>query len=163
MNGQPDKSVSVIVKHHLKLADITHAITSRFHFDSRNLRIFNREGVEFDREDLSYVKHQDTLYVSRGEEFDVNSCFSEYETVRLLGQGGFGWVDLCRHKTTGEHVAIKHMRADRIGIEGLSVDTAQGIDIIFRETENLKTLSHPNIVKILNFYAPKGLEVVVVM
>ena len=40
---------------------------------------------------------------------------------------------------------------------------AQGIDIIFRETENLKALKHPNIVKILNFYAPTGFEVVFVM
>jgi serine/threonine protein kinase len=60
-------------------------------------------------------------------------------------------------------VAIKHMRADRVGTFDSSLETAQGIDIIFRETENLKALKHPNIVKILNFYAPKGLEVVFVM
>jgi|JI6StandDraft_1071083.scaffolds.fasta_scaffold04114_2 hypothetical protein len=101
LNGQPDKSVSLTFKHQLKLNDISVALSNRFHFDSRTIRIFNREGVELDMEDLAYVKHQETLYISRGEEFDVNSCFSEYEVVRLLGQGGFGRVDLCRHKTTG--------------------------------------------------------------
>jgi serine/threonine protein kinase len=83
--------------------------------------------------------------------------------VRVLGQGGFGRVDLCQHKTTGVQVAIKHMRADKIGKYNVNAENAQGIDIIFRETENLKALNHPNIVKILNFYAPKGLDVVFVM
>lgn len=155
--------MNLTFKHQLKSTDIANALSNRFHFDSRTIRIFNREGVEFDREDLSYVKNSETLYISRGEEFDVNSCFSEYDIERLLGQGGFGRVDLCRHKFTGELVAIKHMRADRVGTYRSNSETAQGIDIIFRETENLKALTHPNIVRILNFYAPKGLEVVFVM
>lgn len=35
--------------------------------------------------------------------------------------------------------------------------------MIFRETEHLKALDHPNIVKILSCYAPKGLDVVFIM
>ena len=35
--------------------------------------------------------------------------------------------------------------------------------MIFREVETLKTLSHPNIVKILNCYALANMQMVVVM
>lgn len=40
---------------------------------------------------------------------------------------------------------------------------ARDIDMVFREVENLKTLSHPNIVRILNCYTLSNMQLVVVM
>ena len=40
---------------------------------------------------------------------------------------------------------------------------ATDIDMIFREIENLKALNHPNIVKIINCYMLKNMQVYVVM
>lgn len=40
---------------------------------------------------------------------------------------------------------------------------AQDIDMVFREVEMLKSLHHKNIVKILNCYTFKNMEVIIVM
>lgn len=40
---------------------------------------------------------------------------------------------------------------------------AHDIDMFFREVETLKTLSHPNIVKIINCYALTSMQLIVVM
>lgn len=75
----------------------------------KQLRLFNQEGVEIYEDDLEYMKNGVTLYVSRGifrsnnqkgEDFDANSTFSEYELVKEIGQGGFGKVYLGVHKIT---------------------------------------------------------------
>lgn len=41
--------------------------------------------------------------------------------------------------------------------------TSTDIDMIFKEAENLKSLNHPHIVKILNCYALSDMKVVIVM
>lgn len=41
------------------------------------------------------------------EDFDPYSPFSQYETIKKLGEGGFGRVTLGRHRITGDLVAIK--------------------------------------------------------
>lgn len=47
------------------------------------------------------------LYILKGEEFDANSSFSEYDITQELGEGGFGKVVLGIHRTTKQKVAIK--------------------------------------------------------
>lgn len=46
-------------------------------------------------------------FIYKGEDFDQNSCFSEYEIVKTLGEGGFGKVVLGIHKLTKQKFAIK--------------------------------------------------------
>ena len=53
-------------------------------------------------------------------------------------------------------VAIKVMKPSKTA-------TAKCIDMIFKESEYLKSLSHPNIIKILRCYALKNMRFVVVM
>lgn len=62
-----------------------------------------------------------------------------------MGEGGFGKVLLGKHKLSGEMVAIKL-------IDCLKMWNAADIDMVFREAEVMKSLSHKNIVKILNCY-----------
>lgn len=76
--------------------------------------------------------------------------------VKVLGEGGFGSVSLGVNKITGERAAIKVVKANKIASSGC-------IDMIFREAENLKSLSHPNIVKIINCYTLKNMKFVIIM
>jgi serine/threonine protein kinase len=100
------------------------------------------------------AKVSDRIYL--GEDFDPNSGFCEYEIIKEIGEGGFGKVLLATHKNMQEPVAIKVIKADKI-------TNAQSIDQVFREIENLKAMRHPNIVKIHNCYALKGMQVVMIM
>lgn len=76
------------------------------------------------------------------------SSIDEYELskrwVRLgrtLGEGSFGKVRLARHRLTQEYVAIKIMNKERI-LE------CEEIRRVTREVAILKTISHPNVVKL---------------
>ena len=68
--------------------------------------------------------------------------------VRVLGQGGFGQVYLGVHKKTKQKVAIKVTNAG-------GLENAEDIENIFSESETVKALNHPNIVKIYNFFVIK--------
>lgn len=68
--------------------------------------------MEIYEEDIPFLKHEEVLYVSKGEDFNVNTYYSEYEIIKYLGQGGFGKVVLGRHKKTKELVAIKIIQVD---------------------------------------------------
>lgn len=95
-------------------------------FKISSLRLFNSDGAECFEDDLDFIKHKSVLYASRGEEFDPGSCFAEYETTKMLGEGGFGKVFLGRHKQSGELFAIKVIKTENIG-------SAADIDSIFVE------------------------------
>lgn len=91
-----------------------------------------------------------------GEEFDSTKNFGEYEIIEKLGEGGFGNVHLARNINTSQEVAIKVLKTGKIA-------TGADIDMLFKEAENLKTLNHPNIVKIFNCYTLNDMTVVIVM
>jgi MAP/microtubule affinity-regulating kinase len=63
--------------------------------------------MEIYEEDIPFLLNRDILYVSKGEDFNINTYYSEYEIIKHLGQGGFGKVVLGVHKKTKEKVAIK--------------------------------------------------------
>ncbi|CAD8117798.1 unnamed protein product [Paramecium sonneborni] len=75
-------------------------------------------------------------------------CISEkflahYEIVKKLGQGGFGEVYLVKHLQTENLRAAKVVLRKTINCE----------EKLLEETEILKTLDHPNIVKVLEIFA----------
>jgi len=55
------------------------------------------------------------LIFPKGEDFDQFSCFSEYNLVKKLGEGGFGKVYLGVHKVSQQKVAIKIINSGLIG------------------------------------------------
>jgi serine/threonine protein kinase len=65
-------------------------------------------------------------------------------------------VFLARHKQSGEHFAIKVIKTENIG-------SAADIDAIFVEAEVLRSLSHPNIVKVHKCLTLRNMEVVIIM
>ncbi|CAD8068194.1 unnamed protein product [Paramecium sonneborni] len=68
---------------------------------------------------------------------------SHYEIVKKLGQGGFGEVYLVKHLSTENLRAVKVILRKTINCE----------EKLLEETEILKTLDHPNIVKVLEIFA----------
>lgn len=116
--------------------------------NAQNIRLFNQEGLEIYEEDIKFLSNKDTIYVSKGEEFNVNTYYSEYNILKILGQGGFGKVYLANHKITNDKVAIKMTNAG-------GISSTDEIESIFSEAETVKALNHPNIVKILNFFVIK--------
>lgn len=122
----------------------------------KNIRIYGIDSIQLFDEDLPYLKNADRIYISKGEDFDSNRNFGQYQIIKELGEGGFGSVSLGLNKITNEYAAIKVVKTSKIS-------SSSSIDMIFREAENMKSLSHPNIVKIINCYALQNMKFVVVM
>ena len=116
--------------------------------DVEKIRLFNQEGMEMFNDDFKFLKNKEVLYVSKGEDFNVNTYYSEYKILKILGQGGFGKVYAAIHKKTKEKVAIKITNAG-------GIDNCEDVESIFSEAETLKSLVHPNIVKVINFFVIK--------
>ena len=85
----------------------------------------------------SLVLNNDVLVSETNQNLD-----NIYDRVKKLGEGSFGEVWLIRHKLTGKEYAMKIIE------KGPYSNTEQ----IKNEIEILKTLDHPNILKILEFH-----------
>lgn len=127
-------------------------------FKSGTARLFNSNGMELFQSDIFLLKDKETLfYAAQGEEFDINSFYSEYKIERQLGAGGFGKVLLGVSKVTGDKVAIKATHNE-------NVDSVKDLDQLYTEAQTLKALKHPNIVKVLNcFVDRKSRQAVMIM
>ena len=83
--------------------------------NTKNIRIFMKGGVEVnfeinfkvEPEEIDYIRSNEMLYISNGEDFDQNSHLAEYKILREVGAGGFGVVYEGKHRLTKERVAIK--------------------------------------------------------
>lgn len=67
-----------------------------------------------------------------------------YERIKLIGKGGMGRVFLGRDTASGNQVAIKVLPTDAVA------DDPELLERLKRESEALRLLNHPNIVKMLD-------------
>lgn len=67
-----------------------------------------------------------------------------YFTKPPLGTGHFGTVYKCKHKKTGNIRAIKRIKKDNLN--------AKNIESLLKDVEILKTLDHPNIIKVYEYF-----------
>lgn len=78
-----------------------------------------------------------------GDTRAVEEYVGQYQIGKIIGKGGFGTVHKGRNLNTGEIVAVKCFRAEKIAKENMSV--------VMGEAELLMRLHHPNIVKFYGY------------
>ena len=71
-----------------------------------------------------------------------------YNTLEVLGRGGFGVVHKVQHKSSQSFYALKTIRAD-----GLNPTARQSLD---REISILKQIKHENIVTFYSYFLENG-------
>jgi calcium-dependent protein kinase len=69
-----------------------------------------------------------------------------YDNIKTLGEGAFGLVYLGKHKISGVERAIKNINKDRANL------SAEEEQTLIREINILKTLDHPNIMKVYEYF-----------
>jgi serine/threonine protein kinase len=82
----------------------------------------------------------------------VGQQLGNYQLLRLLGRGGFAEVYLGEHRYLKSHAALKVLRTQ------LADEEAQQF---VREAQLLASLSHPHIVRILDFAVQDGVPFLV--
>ena len=71
----------------------------------------------------------------------IQKAFGKYEAYEDIAEGGFGTVRLYINVLTGQKVAIKIIRQDK-------VDDSEALSRFRREIKTLKTINHPNVIRI---------------
>lgn len=74
-----------------------------------------------------------------------NDFQSIYRIGKLLGTGRFGEVRICNHRTSGLKRAVKIIRKDLL-------TSAQDRESLDKEINILKSLDHPNIIRVYEFF-----------
>ena len=69
-----------------------------------------------------------------------------YDNIRTLGEGSFGLVYLGKHKISGVERAIKNINKDKANL------TKEEERTLVKEINILKTLDHPNIMKVYEYF-----------
>ncbi|CAG9325737.1 unnamed protein product [Blepharisma stoltei] len=64
---------------------------------------------------------------------------------QILGKGTYGEVRLVQHQESGQYYALKQIKKDKY------IETSS-VDILRREIEIHKTLNHPNIIQLIQFF-----------
>ena len=69
-----------------------------------------------------------------------------YDKIKILGEGSFGLVYLGKHKISGVERAIKNINKDKAHL------SAEEEKTLIKEINILKTLDHPNIMKVYEYF-----------
>jgi serine/threonine protein kinase len=67
-----------------------------------------------------------------------------YKIQRTIGKGSFATVRKAKNRKTGEYCAVKVLSKRKM--------TGEDIDSLKNEIEIMKTVDHPNIVKMVDFF-----------
>ena len=73
-----------------------------------------------------------------------------YNIIQLLGKGKFGEVYLAQHSNSQKFIALKVMLPQVAANE-------YAVNSFLRETENIKVLSHPNVVNLIDYGYSEGI------
>ena len=111
-------------------------------------RLYSKDGVELDGDDILYMKTGDVVYFARhGEAFNYQQVMARYERVRLLGEGGFGKVYLVRDRERADQLfALKSIDMSEY------LQKADGIYEIDREAKTLRMLNSKYIIQLEHYF-----------
>lgn len=146
LNTDLSKSTKIELRSNLSLREIVDDMKQKFNIcHTIGCRLIDSSGGEIDDDDVEYLNPREPLFLSQGEELNLESSTVLYEYVRQLGKGGFGNVALCRNRITNEEVAVK-------SIPLKSLKSPDDINRIYNEIAVLRDLRHPNIVRLLDTF-----------
>ena len=141
----------------ISLTLLINLIKEKIHIQNqrgRSVRLFNYHGyeiiddsdlVEYSNNSDKYKGGEKIIFFSRnGENFVRNNILRLYKTGIKLGEGGYGKVYLAKQIFSKELFAIKYLKCD-------SEENITWINNMYKEIEVLKKLSHPNIIKLINY------------
>eukprot|EP00347_Sterkiella_histriomuscorum_P010358 403376607 len=122
-------------------------------------KLYSKNGVELDGDDILYMKTGDIVYLARhGEAFNYQQVMDRYEKIQLLGSGGFGKVYLMRDKEKPDQLyAVKIINMSEY------LQKADGIYEIDREAKTLRMLNSKYIIQLDNYFIHGQKEVILVM
>merc|ERR1711885_28643 len=86
------------------------------------------------------VKVSAQMFVAKGE----GTLRDSYKIGKVLGEGAFGEVRLCTHRTTKEKRAVKVLKKENMDKEEQ--------ESMLNEINTLRGLDHPIIVKIFEYF-----------
>ena len=73
-------------------------------------KVYMQSGVELFKDDLIMLNSGDTVYFDpNGDPYKTAHILDQYQTLEMIGEGGFGSVYRAKHIETGEEVAIKYI------------------------------------------------------
>ena len=120
----------------------------------------NEENEENENEKLNINMVQDADKKTKKEGFVVNEGiwvketkadpYAIYDSLAILGEGAFGKVEKVRHKISKEIRAMKVIHKEQIQL-GSEEEQA-----LIKEINIIKTLDHPNIMKVFEYYDNKN-------
>ena len=70
---------------------------------------------------------------------------ARYQTIKEIGVGGFGVVEVCLDRQTNSYVAVKHISSDKVHVEAKRL--VREVDIMIRLRDK-----HPNVMSLLDAY-----------
>lgn len=142
LNGNLATRCRVSLHSHSSTRDIIQDCIERFDLPSvGKYTLFDSQGGEIDNDDIEYINSDEPLFLSKGEPFIKSNSLALYQELNTLGKGGFGTVKLYQHVLSKKKYAIKFVNIAKI-------DSASELNRIFKEIETMRSLTHPNIVKV---------------
>ena len=139
LNGNLSKRCRVNFHSHTSTRDIIQECIEHLNLPSvGTYQLFDSQGGQIDNDDVEYLNADEPLFLSKGEPFIKSNSLALYQELQTLGKGGFGTVKLYQHILSQKKYAIKFVK----------LASASELNRIFREIETLRSLTHPNIVKV---------------
>lgn len=143
VNGAVDRKCVVPFHNGVSVKDVISACQTSLGIPSTvKCKLYDSSGQTIDNDDLECLDPAEPLFISQGEKFVKSSSLAVYESVKLLGKGGFGTVWLYRNRLSHAKVAIKFS----------PMHSTQEIQRVYSEISALRGLQHPNIVELLDAF-----------
>lgn len=78
------KRLSINLNQLTAFRDIRYACEQKWKMNFSKFRLFTSDGIELFDEDLYFLKNNVKLYASRGEDFDANIVYAEYNLTNIM-------------------------------------------------------------------------------
>ncbi|CAI2383695.1 unnamed protein product [Moneuplotes crassus] len=108
----------------------------------KEFQMYDKNGNIMGSDDLYHLKENSIVYITpKGVDFSYHNLLKMYETVKKLGEGGYGSVYLYKNRLNGELSAVKIVPISQFQIN------AEQVQKVLKEGNYLVLVDHENIIK----------------